>query len=78
MDTGLNGKWWSSWVAGLDTSPGGVRTILSPFQGSIVCRFHPRLAPWAALFRRFTAEGRVTRFTASRLKVVLQIPQRLD
>jgi len=35
-----------------------VRTLLSPRWGLLTCHFHPRLAPWAALLRRFAAARR--------------------
>ena len=33
-----------------------VRTILSPLQGLLISHFIPRLAPWAAFYRRFAAK----------------------
>ena len=32
-----------------------LRSLLSPLRGLIVFHVHPRLAPWAALLRRFAA-----------------------
>jgi len=36
---------------------GSMRVLLSPRWGSLdSCSYHPRLAPWAAFFRRYAAK----------------------